>query len=319
MILPTLNEIIAARDEIGQFVPPSPQYRWPLLCERLATDVWVKHENTTPIGSFKIRGGIHYMQTCEADHVITATRGNHGQSVAMAAGLFGKKVSVYVPRNNSVSKNNAMRALGATLIEHGRDFSETHDEARRIASEKNLHLVPSFDRRLVVGVSTFALELFEHVTDLDSVYVPIGMGSEICAVIAAREALGLNRVEIIGVVAENAPAYALSFAQNKLIETDSAITIADGLAVRIPNAEALDVIFQYVARIVEVSEQQIAEAMRHYFTDTHHVVEGAGASTLAALIKEKNTMQGKKVAIIASGGNVDIDLYMRILSGQTLA
>ena len=256
------------------------------------------------------------MHECDADHVITATRGNHGQSVAMAAKLTGKTATVYVPQNNSVSKNNSMRCLGATLIEYGRDFNETHEQAQKVAQEENVHFVPSFDRRLMVGVATYALELFEHVSDLHTVYVPIGLGSEICAVIAAREAMGLGRTEIVGVVAENAPAYALSFEQEKIVETTSADTIADGVAVRIPNAQALDIIVQHASRIVQVSEAEIAQAMRHYFTDTHHIVEGAGACTLAALLKEQSKMAHKKVAVIASGGNVDLDLYTDILCGN---
>jgi len=317
MKLPVLEEITAAAQRIRPYVAPTPQYRWPLLCARCETDVWVKHENTTPVGSFKIRGGLNYMFECDAPHVVTATRGNHGQSVALAAALTGKKTTVYVPYNNSETKNIAMRAWGADLVEYGEDFSEAHDRARQAARDQNLHLLPSFDRKLVVGVSTYAFELFDKVPDLDAVYVPIGLGSEICAVIAAREAMGLSHIQIIGVVAENAPAYALSFEQKRPVETKSANTIADGVAVRIPDNTALDVIVQYAARVVQVSEKQIAQAMRHYFTDTHHVIEGAGACTLAALLKEKQTMRGKKTAVIASGGNVDAKLYRSILSGWT--
>ena len=315
MRLPSLEEINSAASLISSYLPPTPQYQWPLLCNRSGTQVWVKHENTTPIGSFKLRGGIHYLSNTPHDRVITATRGNHGQSVAFAAGLFGKSATVVFPHGNSASKIAAMRALGAELIEYGRDFSEAHEYAHQQARQQGLHFVPSFDRKLVVGVASYALELFQAVPNLNAVYVPIGLGSEICAVIAAREALGID-VEIIGVVAENAPAYALSFEQGKVVKTDSADTLADGVAVRIPNREALEIILEYVSRIVRVSELQIASAMRHYFTDTHHVVEGAGASTLAALLKEKNLMAGKRVAIIASGGNVDLNLYMSILNQE---
>ena len=317
MRLPTLEEINAAASLIREYIPCTPQYRWPLLCERCEADVWVKHENHSPIGSFKIRGGITYMASGHYEQVITATRGNHGQSVAYAAQLFGCKATVVIPHGNSKAKNEAMRALGANLIEHGRDFSEALNFAGREAKERKLHFVPSFDRKLVVGVSTYALELFQHAANLDALYVPIGLGSEICGVIAVREALGLD-VEIIGVVAENAPTYALSFEQKQVVETESADTFADGVAVRVPNTEALEIILANVSRVVQVSEFEIAQAMRHYFTDTHNVVEGAGASTLAALEKEKSVMRGKRVAVIASGGNIERGMYARILNNTYL-
>lgn len=302
----------AAATLIYEYMQPTPQYRWPLLCERSAADVWVKHENTTPIGSFKIRGGINYLGSTSDNHVITATRGNHGQSVAYAASLFGKKATVVAPRGNSWSKNRAMRSFGAELIEHGADFDEAREYAHRQASELNLHFVPSFHEQLVTGVASYALELFGSVPDLDAVYVPVGLGSEICAVIAAREALNLKS-EVIGVVAANAPCYARSFEQRKTVATDSANTFADGVAVRIPDEQALEIILEHAARIVTVSEMQIAQAVRNYFSDTHHVVEGAGAATLAALIKEKDRMSGKRVGIIASGGNIDSELFQTIL------
>ena len=313
MHLPSLADMDAAASEIYKHLPPTPQYRWPLLCEHCGTDVWVKHENTTPIGSFKIRGGINYLRNTPHDKVIAATRGNHGQSIAYAAGLFGKKATVVAPRGNSTSKNRAMRSFGAELIEYGVDFSEAHEYAHALAADLNMHFVPSFDIKLVTGVASYALELFRSVENLDAIYVPIGLGSEICAVIAAREALKLN-TQIIGVVAENAPTYALSFEKGQPISTDSADTLADGVAVRVPDEDALEVILQHAARVVTVSEQQIADAVRIYFNDTHHVIEGAGASTLAALIKEKSRMKGMRVGVIASGGNIDSVLFQGILS-----
>ena len=302
-----------AASAIYEHLLPTPQYRWPLLCERCGTDVWVKHENTTPIGSFKIRGGINYLRNTPHDHVITATRGNHGQSIAYAAGLFGKKATVVAPLGNSTSKNRAMRSFGAELIEYGADFSEAHEYAHSRAAELNMHFVPSFHINLVTGVASYALELFRAIDDLDAVYVPIGLGSEICAVVAARQALGL-KAEVIGVVAENAPTYARSFEQGKPVATDSADTFADGVAVRIPDEQALNIILEHVSRVVTVSEQQIADAVRNYFSDTHHVIEGAGASTLAALIKEKERMSGMRVGVIASGGNIDASLFQGILN-----
>ena len=313
MHLPSLADMDAAASLIYDHMLPTPQYRWPLLCERSGTDVWVKHENTTPIGSFKIRGGINYLNSTPDDHVISATRGNHGQSIAYAAGLFGKKATVVAPHGNSQSKNRAMCSFGAELIEYGADFNEAHEYAHLRAAELNLHFVPSFHVKLVTGVASYALELFRAVRDLDAVYVPIGLGSEICAVIAAREALGLN-CEIIGVVAENAPSYALSFEQGNPVVTDSAETFADGVAVRVPDKQALELILEYASRVVMVSEVQIADAIRSYFTDTHHVIEGAGAVALAALIKEKYRMSGMRVAVIASGGNIDSVLFQGILN-----
>lgn len=315
MQLPSLSEIEKAVELIAPHVSPTPQYRWPLLSERCSADVWVKHENTTPIGSFKIRGGITYLANLDTDHVICATRGNHGQSVAYAARLYGAKATVVVPIGNSIAKNEAMRAFGATLVEYGRDFTEAHQYAQQLATDMKCHFVPSFHRQLVVGVATCGIELLTAVPSLDAIYVPIGLGSEICAMIAARQALGL-KAEIIGVVADNAPAYALSFEQGKRITTDFADTIADGVAVREPDQTALEIIQQHVARIVRVTEAEIAAAMRVYFTDTHHVIEGAGATTLAALIKERSQMTGRRAGVIASGGNVSLDLYCRVLDGE---
>ncbi len=314
MQLPSLNEIESAAELIAPHVSPTPQYSWPLLNQRCNAQVWVKHENTTPIGSFKIRGGITYLADLKVDEVICATRGNHGQSVAYAARLFDIQATVVAPHGNSQAKNASMRAFGAKLIEHGRDFNEAHQYARTLAAEQNHHFVPSFHRQLIVGVASCGLELFQKVSDLDIVYVPVGLGSEICAMIAVREALGLS-TEIVGVVADNAPSYALSFEQGKMISTSTANTIADGVAVREPNQEALDIVQSHVSRFVRVSESAIADAMRIYFTDTHHVIEGAGAISLAALIKDSSEQASKRVGVIASGGNVNLDLYCAILNG----
>ncbi|MYD78933.1 MAG: threonine dehydratase [Gammaproteobacteria bacterium] len=315
MKLPSLGEIENAAALIAPYVSPTPQYQWPLLSDRCKTEVWVKHENTTPIGSFKIRGGITYMADLDTDRVICATRGNHGQSVAYAARIFGMQATVVVPKDNSAAKNASMRAFGATLIEHGRDFTEAHEYAHQLADDQNLHFVPSFHHKLVVGVATCGLELLRRIPDLDEVYVPVGLGSEICAMIAVREALGLE-TKIIGVVADKAPAYALSFEKGQVVSTDSADTFADGVAVRVPDTEALTIMTQYVSRFIRVTEREIADAMRFYFTDTHHVIEGAGASSLAALIKDKARSDNRRAGVIASGGNVNLNLYCEILSGS---
>ena len=319
MHLPTLDEISNAAELVHQHIAPTPQYKWPILCNRCETEVWVKHENTTPIGSFKIRGGITYLASCaksNIDHVIAATSGNHGQSITYAARLFGIKATIVAPHGNSSSKIKSMRALGANLIEYGQDFSEALPHAQHLSEQNGIHFVGSFNRKLVVGVASYALELFQAVSNLDCVYVPIGLGSEICGVIATREALGLHQTEIIGVVAENAPAYSLSFAAGNPVSTESSLTLADGVAVRVPDPQALDIILKHTSRIITVSEYEIASAMRYFFTDAHHVIEGAGATSLAALIKEKPNMSGKRVAVIASGGNVDLDLYCEILRGN---
>ncbi len=245
--------------------------------------------------------------------MIAATRGNHGQSIAYAAARVGIRATVVVPHGNSREKNAAMRALGAQLIEHGRDFQDALEFARREAAERGLAMVPSFDRTLVCGVASYALEFLGAVEQLDTVYVPIGLGSGICGMIAAREALRLS-TRIVGVVAENAPAYALSFAAGRAITTESADTIADGVACRVPDAEALSIIGRWAERIVTVSEAEIAAAMRHYFSDTHNIAEGAGAAPLAALLKERAAMEGRRVGLVLSGGNVDRDLYARVLA-----
>jgi threonine dehydratase len=248
--------------------------------------------------------------------VISATRGNHGQSISLAAHRAGIPATIYVPRGNSPDQNASMRSFGASVIEFGDDFDQARVEAARVATERGLHFVPSFHMTLVKGVATYALELFRAVADLDAVFVPIGMGSGICGLITARDLLGL-RTQIIGVVAENAPAMALSFAAGKPVSTPTAKTFADGVATRDPQPAAVDIIVRGAARVVQVTEDEIAQAMRIYFDDTHHVVEGAGAASLAALMKERQQWTGKRVAVIASGGNIERARYERVLNGVT--
>lgn len=318
MLLPDLASLEAAAQRVHQVIAPTPQICWPLLCARTGAEVWIKHENHTAVGAFKIRGGIVYMEELARREphirgVIAATRGNHGQSVAFAASRAGLRAVIVVPHGNSREKNAAMRALGAELIEYGRDFQEAYEHATRLAESECLHLVRSFAPALVTGVGTYALELFRAVAGLDAVYVPIGMGSGICGTIAARDALGL-RAEVIGVVAAGAPAYALSFAAGRPIATDTANTIADGMACRVPDAEALEIVQRGAARIVTVSDDEIRAAMRYLFTDTHNVAEGAGAAALAALLQEREAMRGRRVALILSGGNVDRESFASVLS-----
>jgi threonine dehydratase len=316
--LPDLAELDAAADLVHRVVPPTPQYCWPLLSRRVGAELWVKHENHTPIGAFKLRGGLVYLDHIRRAEpglpgVITATRGNHGQSIAFAAARLGLAATVVVPHGNSVEKNRAMAAWGARLVEAGHDFQAAYEHAIGLAETEGLHLVRTFHPMLVRGVASYGLELFRAVPDLDVVYVPIGQGSGISAVIAAREALGL-RTEIVGVVAENAPAYALSFAAGAPVATNSADTIADGLAVRVPDPAALAVIGRGAARIVTVSEAEIRSAMRILYSDTHNLAEGAGAAALAAALNERPRLAGKRVAVIQSGGNIDRSLFAEVLA-----
>lgn len=313
----TRDDIEQAARHLYEVMPATAQYAWPLLAERLGCTVWVKHENHTPTGAFKVRGGLTFVRWLKREHpevkgIVTATRGNHGQSLALAASALGLKALIVVPQGNSVEKNNAMRGFGGEVVEYGRDFDEAREEAVRLAQAHGLYLVPPFHPELVKGVATYGLELFNAVPDLDTVYVPIGCGSGICAVIAARDALGL-KTQVVGVVSTEALAAKLSFEAGRLCETASANTFADGLAVRRPVPEAFAIYGAGAARIVAVSDAEIAGAMRAYYTDTHNLAEGAGAAALAALMQERETMRGKRVAVILSGGNIDRSVYANLI------
>jgi threonine dehydratase len=319
----TLDELAVATATVRSFVPPTAAYAWPLLGKRIGAEVIVKHENHTPTGSFKVRGGLVYVDAlCRAGHrpkgLVTATRGNHGQSIALAAARNGIPAAIVIPEGNSREKNAAMEAFGGQLVTAGKDFDESRAVAVRIERERGYHYVPSFHRDLVKGVATYALELFTSRADLDVVYVPIGMGSGICGVITVRDLLGL-RTEIVGVVAANAPAFALSFKAGRPVQTSAARTFADGVACRDPQAEAFDIIKQGAARVVAVSEDEIAEAIRIYYSTTHNLAEGAGAAPLAALLKEKDQYPGKRAGLILSGGNIDMVAFAQILRGETPA
>lgn len=315
---PDLSAIREAAEIVYTGMPPTPQYRWPLLCDYIGAQVWVKHENHTPVGAFKIRGGLvyfsHFARTgALRGGVICATRGNHGQSVGFAASRYGVPATVVVPRGNSVEKNAAMSALGAELIEYGDDFQAAREHAVRIAEERGLHMMPSFHPLLVAGVATYSIELFEAVRALDVAYVPIGLGSGICGMAAARDGLGL-KTEIVGVVSAHAKAYAASFAAGKLVESPATTEIADGLACRRPEPDALDVIRRGVDRIVEVTDAEVRAAMRRLFECTHNTCEGAGAAATAAAIQERSRIAGRNVAVIASGGNVDRAVFAAVLN-----
>jgi len=316
----SLQEVEDAQRVVYAAMPPTAQYAWPLLALRTGCEVWVKHENHTPTGAFKVRGGLVYMDRLKrADPglkgVVSATRGNHGQSIAVGAARAGVPATIVVPQGNSVEKNAAMRAFGAELVESGHDFDAAREAAQRLAGERGLVMIPSFHRDLVCGVATYALELFRGAPALDTVYVPIGLGSGICGVIAVRDVLS-PATKVVGVVSTEAPAYALSFAAGKVVPTNSADTMADGMAVRGPDAEALAVILKGADRIVQVSDAEIAIAMRAYYEDTHQLTEGAGAAPLAALMQERERMKGKRVALVLSGGNIDRPLYLRLLADR---
>jgi threonine dehydratase len=316
--LPGLKDIEAASRIVYADMPPTPQYCWPMLCDRLGTEIWVKHENQTPVGAFKLRGGLVYFKHLAQSGagpggVISATRGNHGQSIGFAARRYGIPATVVVPLGNSVEKNAAMRALGVELIEQGADFQESLELAVSLASERSLHLVPAFHHLLLAGVATYSLELFRAVNDIDVAYVPIGLGSGICGMLAVRDALQL-KTKIVGVVSAHATAYAKSFAAGRLVESPVTTRLADGMACRTPQPDALEIIMNGVERIIQVTDDEVAGAMRTLFECTHNTCEGAGAAALAAAVQERNRISGQKIAVVATGGNVDREVFAGVLA-----
>lgn len=322
MTLFSLDNLNAARDLVYRHMPPTPQYAWPLLAERLGTEVWVKHENHSPIGAFKVRGGLVYLDELtraqpDCPGIITSTRGNHGQSIPFAARAFGMPVTVLCPTNNSKEKVRAMRAWGAEVELFGEDFEESRQETVRRAEERGLHIIGPFHEPLVRGVATYALELFEAAPDLDVVYVPVGMGSGCCGLITVRDLLGL-KTEIVGVVSSGADAYAQSFEAGRVISTNATDTVlGDGMDCRAPWEQPVEIINRGAARMVRVTDDEIAAAMRAYYADTHNVAEGAGAAPLAAAMQERARLAGRRVGVILSGGNVDANLFAAVLAGQT--
>lgn len=316
-MLPTLAELEEASEIVYRAMLPTPQYKWPLLSDSLGVDAWIKHENHTPLGAFKVRGGLVYFakhaeQLKDGPGVICATRGNHGQSIAFAASRYGIASTIVVPHGNSKEKNAAMLGLGAKLIEHGDDFQESLEYSQRLAGERGLTMVPSFDPLLVMGVGTYSLELFRAVPDLDVMYVPIGLGSGICGAIAAKKALGLN-TEIVGVVSTEARAYSESVSQGRAVECPVATRIADGMACRKPNLDSLPIITAEVNRILEVNDDEVEQAIRQVYRCTHNVAEGAGAASIAAIKQDAKNLQGKKVAGVLCGANIDSDVFLRVL------
>lgn len=316
--LPALSDIEAAGKLIRPHVRETPAYRWPLLEAGLGLKVWVKHENHTPVGAFKIRGGLVYLdelkrQQPDVAGIIAATTGNHGQSIAFAARENGLRAVIVVPQGNNPEKNAAMRSLGAELVEHGREFQEALEYSRELAIRERLHAVPSFHPWLVRGVATYGLELFRSVTDLDAVFVPVGLGSGFCGLAAAREALGL-KTKLIGVVSEHAPAYALSFRQSDFIEQSSTTRVAEGVACKTPNREALEHIRAHAHDIVTVNDDEALVAMGDLLRCTRNLAEGSGALAWAGLKKHCGDWQGKRIAVILSGGNASSSLIREVMA-----
>lgn len=318
----TPDEVEAARRTVYAVVPPTPQYAWPMLRERLGMKVWVKHENHTPAGAFKVRGGLTYFAGLAAagatGGVITATRGNHGQSVGYAARKYGLAATVVVPRGNSVEKNAAMRTLGATLIEHGEDFQAAREHASKLAQQGRLHMVPSFHRDLIKGVMSYWVEFFESFPRGEEpavVFVPIGQGSGFCAAAAARAHTGA-RCALVGVVSAHATTYLDSFRAKRIVEAPVTTQLADGMACRLADAQALEIVLRHADDVVAVTDDEVAQAMRVLFSDTHNVAEGAGAAGLAAAMQQAERWRGKTVGVPLTGGNVDSAVFSRILSPQ---
>jgi threonine dehydratase len=319
MYQPTLAQLDAAARAVYAAMPPTPQYSWPQLNQALGAEAWIKHENHTPLGAFKVRGGLVYMDALVRREpslrgVLAATRGNHGQSVAFAALRHGLHVKIYVPFGNSVEKNAAMLALGAELIEAGDDFQQCREHACQVAEQEGLHMVPSWHPDLVAGVASGWLELFRAQPDLDQVLVPIGQGSGICAAIAARNALGL-KTRIVGVVSRHAPAYQLSFRAGRSVSAPVSTALADGLACRQPDAASLAAILEYVDDVVAVTDDEVARAMRLYYCATHNLAEGAGAAPLAAAMQIKASLGERRIGLPLTGGNVDASLFRDVLQG----
>ena len=320
MQIPTLDELRRAAELVRTIMPATPTYSWPLLNQRAGAEVWLKHENHSPVGAFKIRTATVYVDAVKRRHpeitsVVAATRGNYGQGVAFAAKRAGWKATIVVPHGNSCEKNRAMEALGAELVEHGEDFQAANEYATELAEQMGAYRVQSFHRLLAVGAGSIGLEMFETAPVLDTVYVPVGMGSLICGMVAAREALGL-KTKIVGVTAKAAPATKLSFAAGKVVSHAVGATIADGVSCRLPVEEALEVMLKHVERFVEVDEDEIRAAMRAVYEDTHNAVEGGGAVAIAATLRERDRVAGKRVGAVVTGGNVDREVFAAVLEGR---
>ena len=318
----TREEIEAAQRTVYAAMPPTPQYAWPQLGARLGCRLWAKHENHTPLGAFKVRGGLTYMEALvrerpDVRHVVSATRGNHGQSIGFAAARHGLAATIVVPHGNSVEKNAAMRALGVQLVEHGDDFQAASEHAAVLAAEQGLHRVPSFARDLVRGVATAYVEFFEGLQRAgevpDVLFVPIGLGSGFAAAAAARRHCTVQ-TKLVGVVSTHATAYRDSFRAGRPMEAPVTTLLADGMACRTPVPESVELLLREADDVVAVNDDEVAAAMRILFTDTHNVAEGAGAAALAAALQQRDRWAGRTVGIVVTGGNVDAAVYAQVLT-----
>lgn len=320
MEFPSFEDALRARELVMQHLRRTPTWSYPALSRELGCELFIKHENHQPIGAFKVRGGISLMASLSdlerGRGVVAATRGNHGLSLAYAARLFGTRAVIVVPHGNNPEKNEAMRALGAELVEYGRDFDEACQQAERLVASQGLRYIHSAEEpAMLAGVASLGIELFEDVPDLDYVFVPVGLGSGICGICLARGVLS-PRTQVVGVQAERAPSIYLSWKQKRLVTTESADTFADGLATRVPAELTLEVIQRDVADFVAVGEGAIAWAIRDLLRYTHNLAEGAGAAPLAAIRERRDWVRGKRVAMIMSGGNIDTATLKRVLDGE---
>ena len=317
----SLKEIMKARNVIYRHLKPTPLIHHRPLSEITGFQTYVKHENHNPTGAFKVRGGLNLIASLPQEErkrgVITATRGNHGQSIAMASRIFGIPCTILVPHGNNPEKNRAMRGFGAELVEYGRDFDEARQRAEEIREQKGLRYIHVANEPLLInGVGTYSLEIFEELPDVDVIIVPIGGGSGACGAIAVCQALS-PKVKVIGVQAEKAPSVYLSWREGRIIETESADTFADGLATRVPFEMTFNIIRSGISDIVTISEEEIKSSIRLLLETTHNLAEGAGAASLAAGLKIRDQLRGRKVVIILSGGNIDVATLKWILSDDT--
>jgi threonine dehydratase len=316
----TQDDLDEATRIVRRHVPVTPAYRWPLLERVTGAPTWVKHENATPTGAFKVRGGLVYVERLLASGrpvrgLVSATRGNHGQSLAYAGRAHGLPVTIVVPEGNSPDKNDAMTGFGAELVVQGHDFQVAREHAASLAAERGLELVPSFHRDLVAGVATGAAELHDQAGALDVVYVPVGQGSGICAHLAIRDLLEVA-TEVVGVVAEGAPAHALSFEAGAPVTTPEAHTFVDGVATRVPDADAVAAMVAGAARFVQVADDATRAAMRLLWRTTHQMPEPAGAIALAGLLADQGRIPGSRSAVVMTGGNCDTALVGAVVAGS---
>jgi len=317
MIPPTLQDVYLARQRLQGVLQPTPLMRHPLLAAELGCEVYVKHENHNPTGAFKVRGGVNLVSTFDDDArrrgVVTASTGNHGQSIAFACQRAGVPCRIYVPVGNNPEKNAAMRAFGATVVEHGRDFDEARLEVERVVREQGLRYVHSANEPLLIaGVGTYALEIFERLPDADVVFVPIGGGSGASGLVTVRDALGA-KADVIGVQAERADAFTRSWRGPERVVGDSADTFAEGMATRVTFDLPFDILKRGLRDIVTLSEAELEDGVRLALRTTHNLAEGAGAAPIAAAWKRRADLKGKTIVCVMSGGNLDTQTLRRIL------